>query len=175
MKISKIYVDMDGVLCDFEKRYVERYGSLTDRERKHLFRDNFDDFIATNQFATLDPMPDAFELVQFLNDLDIPKEILSSTAFEETYFDIAAQKLDWLKDHGISWKGTFVPGKKHKHVFATPDSVIIDDTSSVIEDWRNAGGIAIWHEYALSTISQLKCIMSKDKYPYMMNHVDSPF
>ena len=174
MKISKIYVDMDGVLADFEKRYVKLYGSLTDRDRKHLFRSNFDDFIASGQFATLDLMPDALTLIHSLNTLNIPKEILSSTAYEETYDAIAKQKEVWLKDHHIDWKPNFVPGKRHKYKFATPDSIIIDDTYSVIEDWRKAGGIAIWHKDALSTISQIHCIISKDKYPYMMNHVDNP-
>jgi uncharacterized HAD superfamily protein len=174
MKISKIYVDMDGVLCDFEKRYVELYGSLDNREHKHLFRSNFDKFISTGQFATLELMPDALTLIHSLNTLNIPKEILSSTAFEDTFDEISKQKKTWLKNHNIDWKPNFVPGKKHKYKYATPDSVIIDDTLSVIEDWRKAGGIAIWHKDALSTISQLHCIMSKDKYPYMMNHVDNP-
>ena len=58
MKISKIYVDMDGVLCNFEKRYKERYGEISETDRRSVFRSNFADFIATNQFATLEPMPD---------------------------------------------------------------------------------------------------------------------
>lgn len=165
---------MDGVLCDFEKRYVSLYGSLNDRERKHQFRPNFDDFIATGQFATLELMPDALTLVNYLNTLSVPKEILSSTAYEETYDAISKQKEEWLKNHGINWKQNFVPGKRHKYKYASPDSLIIDDTYSVIEDWRNAGGIAIWHKDALSTISQIHCVSTMDKYPYMMNLVDNP-
>jgi 5' nucleotidase, deoxy (Pyrimidine), cytosolic type C protein (NT5C) len=163
MKIAKIYVDMDGVLCNFEKRYEERYGKLTDESRRTKFRSNFDDFIKTKQFATLDPMPDMKVLVNYLNQLKIPKEICSSTAYEETYEDIKEQKEKWLKDHDIKWKANFVPGKRHKNKFATPDSVIIDDTYSVIEDWRKAGGIGIWHKNAKDTILQLATVLTLAK------------
>jgi phosphoglycolate phosphatase-like HAD superfamily hydrolase len=156
MKIKKIYVDMDGVLCDFEKRYTERYGEISDQVRRTTFRANFDDFIKTEQFSTLSPMKDAHVLIRFLNTVDVPKEILSSTAYDEVYDTISKQKTEWLSDHNIGWKTNFVPGKRHKYKFATPDSIIIDDTYSVIEDWNKAGGIAIWHKDALSTISQLK-------------------
>ena len=41
MRVSKIYVDMDGVLCDFEKRYKELYGAIDDKARRTTFRPNF--------------------------------------------------------------------------------------------------------------------------------------
>ncbi len=156
MKVSKIFVDMDGVLCDFEKRYNELYGVIDDKARKTTFKPNFNEFIQTRQFASLEPMSDFLVLKNYLDSLSVPKEILSSTAYEETYDNISAQKIKWLNDHGVTWKPNFVPGKRHKYKYATPDSIIIDDTLSVIEDWRKAGGFAIWHNNALSTISQLK-------------------
>ena len=164
MKIAKIFVDMDGVLCDFEKRYRERYGDVKDRDRKKDFRPNFDDFIKTKQFATLEPMPDFKHLVAYLAALrGIPKEILSSTAYEETHEDIFRQKEKWLREHHITWPANFVPGKRHKYKFATPDSLIIDDTYSVIEDWNKAGGISIWHKDASSTVLQLATILTMAK------------
>ena len=163
MKISKIYVDMDGVLCNFEKRYKERYGNINDHDRRGVFRPNFTDFIQTKQFATLDPMPDFNHLVTFLNSLDVPKELLSSTAYEETYHEISTQKREWLKEHSIKWPANFVPGKRHKYKYATPDSIIIDDTYSVIEDWNKAGGIGIWHKDASSTILQLATVLTMAK------------
>ena len=157
MKISKIYVDMDGVLCNFEKRYKELYGDISDRERRSTFRPNFADFIATNQFSTLEPMPDFYTLKNYLDSVDIPKQILSSTAYEETFETISRQKKEWLHVHNVTWPDPiFVPGKRHKYKFAQPDTIIIDDTLSVIEDWRKAGGVAIWHLDAMNTINQLR-------------------
>ena len=157
MKISKIYVDMDGVLCNFEKRYTELYGRIKETARRKEFKANFDKFIATNQFATLEAMPDFFVLKRTLDSLDVPKQILSSTAYEETYDTISKQKTDWLSDNKVTWPDPiFVPGKRHKYKFAQPDTIIIDDTLSVIEDWRKAGGIALWHLDAMNTINQLR-------------------
>lgn len=152
-----IYVDMDGVIADFEKRYKEKFKVSPEQTRDNKsFGGFFDKFIADKEFATLDMMPDARLLLQFLDTLSEPKEILSSTASEKWHDNIMPQKKEWLKNHGIQYKANLVPGKKHKYKFATPDSIIIDDTKSVIDDWTKAGGIGIWHTDAISTITLLK-------------------
>lgn len=145
-RVSKIYLDMDGVIADFYKRYFERYGlAPREAEKKKEFNKYFDDFIKTRQFATLDLMPGTTSGIAYLIRSGVPVEILSSTAREEFYDNISSQKEEWLHKHGINFKTNFVPGKKHKYKFATPDSIIIDDTESVIDDWNKAGGIGILH------------------------------
>ena len=101
-------------------------------------------------------MPDARKLLDFLDVLNIPKEILSSTARVETHSIIAPQKARWLAAHNIAYKQNFVPGKGHKYKYATPNSIIIDDTKSVIEDWNKAGGIGIHHMNSEYTINIIK-------------------
>ena len=156
-KIECIYLDMDGVIADFSKRYKELYHmEPREAEKKQQFNDLFAEFIATNQFATLDEMPDAHIGLEFLRKCSVPTQILSSTAREESYDAISKQKMVWLQAHGITFNPIFVPGKKHKYKYATPNSIIIDDTKSVIDDWNAAGGIAIWHKDWLTTISILK-------------------
>ena len=50
-KISMIYLDMDGVIADFSKRYKEQYHmEPREAEKKKEFNKFFDEFIATNQF-----------------------------------------------------------------------------------------------------------------------------
>ena len=176
MKLSKIYLDMDGVIADFTKRYKELFGAPPvqhDNKTKN-FDKNFTGLIEEGHFATLDMMPDAQVLLNYLNTLSIPVEILSSTASEKRHDAIAPQKLEWLKKHGIDYKANLVPGKKFKKDWAKPDTLIIDDTHSIIDDWRNAGGIAIWHKDAMSTTNQVDCILRLDKYPYIMKAVDNP-
>lgn len=161
VKIRKIYLDMDGVIADFNKGYKELNNmEPREAEKNKKFDHFFDEFIAANKFATLDLMPGARELITYLNHLylnrSITTEILSSTANQERYDDISRQKMFWLQKHGISFKPNFVPGKRLKYQFATPDSAIIDDTASVIDDWRKAGGIGIWHKDVATTLAQLK-------------------
>jgi len=160
MQIDKIYVDMDGVIANFERRYTELYGKIPEEQRRSSFRTNFGDFIATGQFATLELMPDGRKLINALDVLNIPKEILSSTAYQEVYESIAMQKARWLATHNIAWKQNFVPGKHLKYKWATPNSIIIDDTLSVIEDWKEAGGIGIHHKNTEQTLSELMDILT---------------
>jgi hypothetical protein len=159
-KIEKIYLDMDGVIADFEKRYKERYGiHPSEAESQKKFNGYFDDFIQTQQFATLDLMPNAHTLINTLENIflekGIPTEILSSTANIKRHDELSTQKSKWLKDHGILFKQNFVPGKELKYKFATPTSIIIDDTDVVISDWKKAGGIPIHHKDVETTLAML--------------------
>lgn len=157
-KISMIYLDMDGVIADFYKRYYERYKlAPRDAEKKKEFNKYFDEFIATGQFATLDLMPGAMDGLIFLRKhLTVPTQILSSTANEARYDEISKQKMLWLETHGITFTPNFVPGKRHKYKFAAPDKIIIDDTESVIDDWKKAGGIGILHKDWPTTLAILR-------------------
>ena len=157
-KISCIYLDMDGVIADFTKRYKELYRmEPREAEKKKEFNKFFDEFIETRQFETLDLMPGAMDGLVFLRKhLTIPTQILSSTANEARYDAISKQKLIWLQTHGVTFTPNFVPGKRHKWKFARPDTIIIDDTESVINQWREAGGIGILHKDWPSTLAILQ-------------------
>jgi hypothetical protein len=148
---------MDGVIADFVKRYKELYRmEPREAEKSKKFDHFFDEFIASNQFATLDLMPGAMEGITFLRKLNVPTQMLSSTANEKRYDDISKQKMIWLQTHGITFTPNFVPGKRHKYKYAAPDKIIIDDTESVIDDWRKAGGIGILHKDWITTMAILK-------------------
>ena len=153
-----IYLDMDGVIADFVKRYKELYHmEPREAEKKKEFDKYFNEFIATGQFTKLDLMPGAMDGLTFLRKhLTIPTQILSSTANEARYEDISNQKLIWLQTHGITFSANFVPGKKHKYKFAGTDKIIIDDTQSVIDQWKEAGGIGILHKDWVTTLAILK-------------------
>ena len=156
-KIKCIYLDMDGVIADFVKRYKELYHmEPREAEKNKKFDHYFNEFIETNQFATLDLMPGAMQGIEFLRKASVPTQILSSTANEARYNAISKQKMIWLQTHGITFNPIFVPGKKHKYKYATPDSIIIDDTESVIDDWKKAGGIGILHKDWMTTLAILR-------------------
>jgi hypothetical protein len=156
-KIDKIYLDLDGVIANFTKRYKEVYGVDPDSKRgRKDFNDNFGNFIKTKQFETLELLPDASLLIEYLKNQELPVEILSSTGRPENHEEVSRQKTVWLCEHGIPFKGNFVPGKELKKNFASPTSLIIDDTLSVIDDWKESGGPAIHHKNARDTIVMLK-------------------
>ena len=70
MSISMIYVDMDGVIADFSKRYKEKFKVTPEQTRNNKeFGGYFEKFIDDREFQTLDMMLDTFMLLGFLNDL----------------------------------------------------------------------------------------------------------
>lgn len=159
-KINCIYLDMDGVIANFEKRYLELYGVTPQKTRSNKeFGGFFDSFIEGNNFVTLELMPDAMDLVRALRNALPPTQILSSTASTKRHEAISKQKIQWLETHGIDFQRNLVPGKELKKRYARTDTLIIDDTESVIDDWRAAGGVAILHKNVQDTLVQLKFIL----------------
>jgi hypothetical protein len=156
--ITKIYVDMDGVIADFEKRFKEVTGKLpSDYRTEKGFGTNFQKIVDAGHFATLEKMPGFDILVPFLESLEIQKCILSSTARPEINVQVSVQKMQWLvKVADIHWPKIFVPGKHLKQQYATPNSILIDDTPIVIEEWNAAGGVGILHTDANITVETLK-------------------
>ena len=161
MTINKIYLDMDGVLCDFHKRYQELYGveaAGEDRDRKN-FSKNWKHFIATEQFATLDWFPGGKELLAFVSALPVRLEILSSTGGIPFHTEVRDQKETWLASNEIYLPGNFVPGRKVKQYYSFPGNVLIDDTPDVIGAFnRKTGGagVGILHKDVNKTIARLK-------------------
>lgn len=156
-KITKVYLDMDGVIADFDRAYVHRFGiTPAEADKGKEFYKHFDEFIAERDFAKLPLMQDAQILLSFLDSTGIPVEILSSTSSEKRHEPIAEQKKEWLLKHGIIYPVNLVPGKRFKRTYAKPDYLLIDDTGQNIDQWREGGGIGILHTDALTTIGIMK-------------------
>jgi hypothetical protein len=153
----KIYLDMDGVLANFDKQYELLFGvrpKEVSKRAKH-FSENWDAFVIGNNFTKLDLFPGAAKLMAYADSLHVPVEILSSSGGTKWHFKVSAQKHEWLRDHGIKYKVNIVPGGHKKAEFAGPWNILIDDTLRVVENYRKAGGTAILHTDADKTIAEL--------------------
>ena len=152
---------MDGVLCNFEKRFTELYGkdALGSRDRKN-FTTNWPNFIMDGNFESLEWFPGGKELLDFIqNETDWEVEILSSSGGEKFHSEVAAQKVVWLCNNGILYKANIVPGRKHKTAYATPETILIDDTEDIIVNFNAAGGLGILHKDANETLAKLRTLL----------------
>lgn len=139
-----IYLDMDGVLADFNKEYTKYDPNKADRKR---FRQAV---LEDNIFEKLDMMPDAHELlnhVRHLHNSGINVEILTSMGtFDEHQGRCAqSQKLIWLNERGITYKANFVRSKSEKAQYANVKSILVDDSIGCVAPFIEVGGHGILH------------------------------
>lgn len=152
-----LYLDMDGVLADFNKNFAKIKTSDQDNIR-------FRDAVLTYRiFEDLDFMPDAHQLLNHVAKLrDINVEILTSMGTFDQERGIAAkqQKLHWLNKHNITYKPNFVRTKTEKAQFAGSTSILIDDSIGCIAPYIRNGGHGILHVNASDSIRILDATIS---------------
>ena len=147
-----LYLDMDGVLCNFDKAY-----RAIDPEK--VYRKKFRDAVFIHKiFEDLEFMPDTQELLNYVCKLEnINIEILTSMG---TYDEIQgnharSQKLHWLGKYNIPYKANFVRAKQEKANFAHDRAILVDDSIGCITPFVAKGGHAIHHSRSIDTIQQI--------------------
>jgi len=151
-KKIKIYCDMDGVLCDFDRPLKERFGvedtwALGDDVLWPMVN-QIDGF-----WENLEWMPGGKELWEFIRPYK--PSILTSPSRHD----------DRSKPGKIAWVKREIPDKKvhlifiraiKKRDYASQSSILIDDLPRNIEGWKKSGGIGILHENLETTLPQLE-------------------
>lgn len=163
VNIKTIYLDMDGVLTNFEARWQELFAeSPTDTRARKNMNANWDQFVLTGQFATLPTFPGWEELLAAVRATGAHIEILSSSGGQKFHEQVTEQKKTWLRNHGIDVPVNIVPGRRIKANYADASKLLIDDTPDVIMSFHEAGGYAIQHESAPRTIKMMKGFFNDD-------------
>jgi cytidyltransferase-like protein len=148
----KIYVDMDGVLVDFDGGYEKLTGMTTraaDEKGPEFFWKPISK-AGAKWWITLNWMSDGKQLWDYVKKYN--PELLSAPSREEAS---RMGKRVWVKRELPGVKLILRSADK-KQEFASPNSILIDDREKNIEQWKNAGGIGILHTDAASTIKKLK-------------------
>ena len=148
----KIYVDMDGVLVDFDGGYEKLTGMTTraaDEKGPEFFWKPISK-AGAKWWITLNWMPDGKQLWDYVKKYN--PELLSAPSREEAS---RMGKRVWVKRELPGVKLILKSADK-KQEFASPNSILIDDREKNIEQWKSAGGVGILHTDAASTIKKLK-------------------
>jgi len=152
-----LYLDMDGVLADFNKEYLQYDPVKEDRKK---FRSSV---MEHKIFEKLDFMPDTQELLNHVSKLQgVQIEILTSMGTHRTDQGEEAkrQKIKWLGEKNIPYKPNFSRSKEEKANWATPTSILIDDSAGCIGPFIEAGGHGILHTNSSETIRLLDATLS---------------
>lgn len=156
-----IYLDMDGVLADFDKRAFETFGHRFDAFPSS--QAGWDAMQPHQDFyLKLEPMVDAAELVEGTYTLaekhGCTVGILTAVPKMARFPSCTEDKKVWLSQHFPRLLENFKTGPysqdKQKH--CRPGDVLIDDRSINIEQWTSKGGKGIFHVAAEWSLARLK-------------------
>ena len=157
-----IYLDMDGVVADFDKRFEDLSGMMpqayVDKNGLDAFWDLIDEKHKVAFWRGIELMPGAEKLVNFVEQY--PFEMLTAPSIKKQ--SVIGKGL-WVKDK----VGTLYSSKpkvtyrsaKQKHTVKpnlTKFDILIDDKASTIDRWNGAGGTAILYQNADQVINDLK-------------------
>lgn len=163
--ITLIYLDMDGVLTDFNNYYLEKIGINPHDIRPEDWSENWQRWVMSEYFVTMPKLNGANLLLEYIAQLGIKTEILSSSGGTDYFDDICRQKREWLRIHKIDYHANIVPGRKFKTQYATPHRMLIDDQRKIIDKWNAAEGIGIHHDGdMIKTIQNIRDILNERGY-----------
>jgi len=150
-----LYCDMDGVLCDFERRFEDLTGmspkSFKDKEGIDEFWRVIDED-GVRFWVGMPWMPDGEKLYNYIK----PNlySLLSSPSWDNSS---RLGKRLWVKKNMPGTK-LILASRKNKQQYSKENSILIDDLKVTIDEWNAEGGIGILHTSADSTIEQLKAL-----------------
>lgn len=173
----KIYVDMDGVLVDWEKSFAKISNGLSadayEAQHGSEARFNLSQNSSPEFYANMEWMSDGKQLYDFVKNLN--SEILShaeSDSGKDTR--VIDGKNTWLKNNNIKIHANLVHHREDKASFASENSILIDDREDNIIEFEEAGGIGILHKNATDTIKKLKEIMNINDTHRVYNSILNP-
>jgi hypothetical protein len=157
----KIFLDMDGVLAAYHKRWGELFGEVpldVMHNDKTLFYRHWQDFVDGKNFETLERLSGFDQLMDAVKETGLPYEILSSSGSGKNHEVVVEQKMKWLHKNHFHCPIHIVKGGLKKADHAKKWNVLIDDTVHVVENYRKAGGTAILHtnDNVEATVVKLK-------------------
>lgn len=150
-----LYCDMDGVLCDFDSRFLEvlrevgkKYYSIKgitsardfeDKYGKEEFWKFIDTTVGVRFWVGMEWTPSGAKLWNFIKKYN-PTLLTSPSRNNNSRLG----KRLWVKNH-IAGTPVVFKYSKVKQDMATPTAILIDDRQDTIERWNAAGGIGIYH------------------------------
>ena len=151
--MSQLFLDLDGVLADFNGHYKRHFGAIV--PRAHADPPGMWDNIRSrpNFYRELPIIPDALELWQGTAHLN--PIVLTGVPFAEVP-DAAPQKRAWLREH----LGENVPliccRSRDKRHHGKPGDVLVDDWDRYRQLWIDMGGVFVIHTSAKDSLAQLQ-------------------
>jgi 5'(3')-deoxyribonucleotidase len=153
MNIRRLFIDLDGVLADFDSHYHECFGVRLDRNGSEP-PDLWQNVRARGDwFRSLPVMPDArvlWEAVAYLRPT-----ILTGLSAEK-YPAGEAEKRAWVAEHFGADVPVIVCRSRHKAKHGQSGDVLVDDWKKYRHLWEEMGGVFVLHTSAATSVEALE-------------------
>lgn len=150
---NTIFLDMDGVLADFDKYVIDNVGRTFDHMTGPAGDDAMWEFLkkVDHFYLQLEPTPYAFELWELAHSFGAEVEVLTALPRRAILPQAEQDKRDWIKKYFGDYD-TLVrigPYSKDKWKHCMHGDILVDDRADNIHDWTTKGekGIGILHKY----------------------------
>jgi hypothetical protein len=149
--VTQIFVDMDGVLADFDTHHDNTFGVRSDKTVDNV--DWAKIAAIPNYYENIPPMPDMQELWDFVSKQSIKPIILTGIPYSVA--EAADNKKAWVKKNLGDDIEVRCCSSKDKCLHASPGDVLIDDWTKYKHLWVAKGGVWITHTSAKNSIIEL--------------------
>jgi len=152
----QIYCDMDGVLCDFEKQFVNFFKISEDEFKAKYSEDSFWKLITkagVDYWDTMPWMPDGKDLWYAIKSKN---PIILSSPGRMPKAPVGKKK--WVKRELGRDVLVILKESAKKKELASESAILIDDREVNIRAWKANKGIGILHTEAKKTIYELQKI-----------------
>jgi 5'(3')-deoxyribonucleotidase len=149
--VRQLFLDLDGVLADFDTGYRERFNVVSDKALDNvdwsLVRDT------PNFYRDLPPMPDMLELYHGVLNRGYSPIIL--TGVPTSVVEAPANKRAWVDKHLGPDVHMIACLSKDKCVHGRVGDILIDDWEKYQRLWLDMGGFWITHTGAEASLLRL--------------------
>tara|TARA_B100000683_G_C12082649_1_gene387528 strand:- start:32 stop:559 length:528 start_codon:yes stop_codon:yes gene_type:complete len=157
----KVYLDMDGVVADFDKRFEDLSGmkprEFEEKYGKSKFWDFIDEENKISFWVGIPEMDGAKKLVDYVKKYNY--ELLTAPSVKKQSY---LGKILWVRNHSDLLGGkpriNFKKAKEKHEVKSelTKNDILIDDRADTISRWEAKGGTGIVYSSADQVINDLK-------------------
>lgn len=171
MIFGELYVDLDGVTCDFDKAIADRGVLKNDTSFIHTPKEHWTIDQAEHDkkvreimgqpgfWESIPPMEDYWKLWTYCQQYD-PYILTAVPHVPEWQKRVAEEKRNWAKKYlKITQPDKIICClRSEKKDWASEDgipNILIDDMISNIKEWNDTGGIGILHTSARDSVVKL--------------------
>lgn len=158
MSTTQLFIDLDGVLADFDGHYERLFGARPDREL--LDPPNFwKNICSVSTFYRDLPLTrDALDLWRGACALHASPVILTGLPRVATMPDAERHKREWVAEH-IGNVDVICTQSQYKCLHGKPGDILVDDWDRYRGLWTDMGGIFVLHTSVADSLAQLERLL----------------